>query len=248
MSDPLSIVASGIAIFDALKDFKRYADDVINAGKEKEEFRYRLDSVEIVCKALKTLKSGSHHPAEAWLKECLNDQHSPLVGLIKTMETMSKTLKSKSKNTKKPVTKGPKFMRKIMSIRKENLKWHSEKDNLEKLFDTIQTYCQSINTALNIVEINYARETKEDTTILRQDSDMRKEAEERSEIEKWLSPLDFRARQSEVFKIVAPKTGSWFLNLPEFQAWKDGFINNLPCYGEMGTGKVYYQRPAPFLF
>lgn len=236
MADPLSVISSSIAIFDAIKDFKRYAEDVINAGKEKEEFRYRLASVEVVSNALRDLESGSEHPAEAWLRECLQDRNSPLVGLVKTMKMVSETLKTKG--SKKIVKKGPKFMRVIKNFRKQDVKWHSEKDDLEKLFDTINTYCQSINTTLTTVGIEYARETKKDTTILRHDSDMRKEAEERSEIEKWLSPLDFRARQNEVFKNAAPKTGQWLLDLPEFQAWKDGFINTLPCYGEMGTGKV----------
>ncbi|CAG8959305.1 hypothetical protein HYFRA_00013075 [Hymenoscyphus fraxineus] len=236
MSDPLSVIASSIAIFDALKEFKRYADDVINAGEEREEFRCRLDRVEIVSKALNELASGSDHPAEAWLRECLRDPKSSLVGLVKTMRSMSEILKAKDQ--KKNVKKGPKFMRVIKNFRKQDVKWHSEKNDMEKYFDVINTYCQSINTTLNMVEIKYARETDKTTKKLLHDSEKKREEEERREIEKWLSPLDFVARQSEIHKYAAPKTGQWFIDLPQFQAWKDGLINTLPCYGEMGTGKT----------
>jgi hypothetical protein len=64
-----------------------------------------------------------------------------------------------------------------------------------------------------------------------------REESDRKAIERWLSPLDFQARQREIFEAAA-KTGKWFMEREEFNCWKKGKLEVLRCHGRVGTGKV----------
>lgn len=67
----------------------------------------------------------------------------------------------------------------------------------------------------------------------------REREEERKAIIAWLSPFEFRRRQSEIFNQSIP-TGETLLRSPVFEAWASGRPWSLFCYGMAGAGKVRY--------
>ncbi|KAG8825907.1 hypothetical protein FRC18_010190, partial [Serendipita sp. 400] len=62
--------------------------------------------------------------------------------------------------------------------------------------------------------------------------------EERQKILDWLSPINFFARQNEIFSTRQPDTGTWLLESSEFQKWKSGEAKTLWCVGMPGAGKT----------
>ena len=47
----------------------------------------------------------------------------------------------------------------------------------------------------------------------------------------WLSPLDLRQKQQDVYTDRQPGTGEWFLGSEDCKAWKEGEADVLWCYG-----------------
>ena len=47
----------------------------------------------------------------------------------------------------------------------------------------------------------------------------------------WLSPLNFKVTQRDIFKQRTEGTGNWLLDSPEFTAWLAGVSKTLWCFG-----------------
>ncbi|KAI9790610.1 MAG: hypothetical protein M1816_004942 [Peltula sp. TS41687] len=75
-------------------------------------------------------------------------------------------------------------------------------------------------------------------TLSKQEADrLRKEEDSlREEIERWLSPLEFLARQRDLSG-KRFETGQWLLKSEEFTSWAEGRPWQLRCYGDTGSGK-----------
>jgi hypothetical protein len=241
--DPLSIIAGSIAIFDALKEAYRFAEDVIKAPEERDEFTRRLDCVADIKKILGDCLAKEADPENSeWVKllDAKKNPNSPLAGLGQIMQKMLATLKTKE-----------------TSIRKwKDFKWHSEKKSLESYFVAIDGCCTRIVFVLSTANIEISRLSRENNALLKdtnsitrkmaanQEAQMEverldREESDRKAIERWLSPLEFQARQREIFEPAA-KTGKWFMEREEFRYWKKGELEVLRCHGRVGTGKVPY--------
>ncbi len=297
--DPLSILASTAAIFDALKAAYRFADDVFRADNEREEFRERLKCVEALRGTLEQcIAAEKDQPGHAWVKILMPDdpEESPLWGLQKTMDGMVATLQLKETALKQKL---------------KNFMWHSEKKSLESFFTAIATYCTAILGILSSASFGITRDTNtivralaisleetwqeqkrlqeerkvqqeekrkheeqeskfrdeerkrheeerrllvEEMRVQQEERNRReleqKRAEEESDrkhIQKWLSPVDFQARQRTIFE-QSYRTGQYFLQLPAFQYWKQGQINVLRCFGYAGAGKVRVRTSCSVCF
>jgi hypothetical protein len=231
MGDPLSVIASSIAIFDFLKEAYRFGEDVIKADDERREFESRLSCVGTVTETLDACIAGEKdQPGQAWVKHLdPKTKGSPLAGLEDTLKNMNKLL----------VWKKTSFKQKL-----KNFKWHSEKKDLEEYFVAIDGYYTRIMVILGSATMGLTRESFTFTKIMaagleddRRESKRLRDDTERKDIENWLSPLDFQARQREIFDVSA-KTGKWFLECCEFQYWEQGKVDVLRCYGDPGAGKV----------
>ncbi|TVY36955.1 hypothetical protein LSUB1_G005363 [Lachnellula subtilissima] len=229
--DPLSIIAGTIAIFDALKEAYRFADDVLKAPTEREEFTRRLLCVADIKRILVDCLAQEEDPEHSHLVQTLDikkNPQSPLVGLLEIMNRMLENLRTKETTARKW----------------KDFKWHSEKKSLEGFFVAIDGCCTRISLVLNTANIRLSRENnvllkkmaaKQDMQIEQESKD--REETERKAIERWLSPLDNQARQREIFE-GAVKTGNWFLELEQFRYWKRGELDVLRCHGTVGTGKT----------
>jgi hypothetical protein len=251
--DPLSIAASSIAIVDFLKESIRHIKDVIAADKDRQVLRERLDYVDTVTKSLDTLlKSERNHPGQSWmlLLDPNENEKSPLKGLKLAVEKLINALDPKNS---------------VWRHKIKNLDWHNEKDDLEALFVEINGFCAGIGAILVAANIEISRnaysvasetnlirkkmaaefdldreetrKAQEQTMRLQVEKEKRREEAERKEIERWLSPLDFQARQREILDTSA-RTGKHFIESPEFLNWEDGGVRLLRCYGPSGAGKV----------
>jgi hypothetical protein len=54
---------------------------------------------------------------------------------------------------------------------------------------------------------------------------------EHKTITEWLTPLNFKATQRDVFEQQTEGTGQWLLASHEFQTWLSGESRTLWCYG-----------------
>jgi hypothetical protein len=244
--DPFSALANGIAIFEGLKKFYRFANDAKKAPVERLEFHARFDSVHIALQntietLVNCLAKVKDRENTLWIKT-LKHPHSPLRGLEKLVEKVNKELEAKKGDIEKLWN---------------NLKWHSEKKHLEEDFNAIGNFCRDIRAILDNAVLENSYDNMKETTDVKdmirklkndldEDRTQKRTKEiqlERKLIESWLSNLDFQAIQKDMFE-QAVNTGSWFLNLPSFKIWKDGRLKVLQCYGKMGTGKVRCTSPV----
>jgi len=226
--DPLSIIAGTIAIFDALKEAYRFADDVLKAPTERDEFTRRLRCVADIKRILgDCLKEDPEHSHLVQTLD-MKRKDSPLAGLLDIMNQMLEKLRTKETTARKW----------------KDFKWHSEKKSLEGFFVAIDGYCTSISLVLSTANIRLSSENnvllknmaaKQDMQIEQENKD--REEKERKAIERWLSPLDNQARQRQIFE-GAITTDNWFLKLEQFQCWERGELDVLRCHGAFGTGKV----------
>lgn len=234
--DPLSILASSTALFGALKDGYRYAKDVIKAPEERREFTRRLDYVTDIKKILDDQLAKEDDPDNAPWVQLLSPQknpNSPLAQLLEIMNNMLATLKTKETSFRNL----------------KDLRWHSEKKELEKFFGAMDGCCSRIAAYLSIGSIGDSKilrennELSKDTNAITKKMAARQEAQieaenllreesDRKSIERWLSPLDFQARQREIFESAA-KTGEWFMELEEFKIWSEGKLEWLRCHGKL---------------
>lgn len=124
----VGVIGSSIAIFDALQKLRRYARDVINAPKEREDFDYRLNCVEAVIKAVKGAESAAA-PDAVWVHE-LNPTraNSAVYRLLLTMEKMADILRVDINDDS-------------LKAKFKNYKWHSEKKELETLLNQVKDHC-----------------------------------------------------------------------------------------------------------
>ena len=235
--DPLSILASSTALFDALNKTIKFAIDVIHADAERSEFISRLSCVKLVVETINDrMAEDEDLSQEKWYQTLnpLSNEQSPLHKLRKIMMEMLKRL-----GVEEVLEKRSKFRE---GMRKWT--WHYEKEKLEGMFGDIETCCGQITLVINLGQSKMLKRTKKTTdTILEnqaremEDKRREREEEERQKIEEWLSPLNFQAKQIELFEMAA-QTGQWFLEGPSFNSFALGEIDELRCYGDAGSGKV----------
>ncbi|KAK0501763.1 ankyrin repeat-containing domain protein [Armillaria luteobubalina] len=73
---------------------------------------------------------------------------------------------------------------------------------------------------------------------LRDHSDQKQNQELFLKVTSWISPLNFRAVQSEIYSRRVDGTGQWFLESEKFLRWVDGTESCLWCPGNPGVGKT----------
>lgn len=86
---------------------------------------------------------------------------------------------------------------------------------------------------------NDTKELKNRLLALEERGERKDREKERKAIISWLSPLEFRKRQAEIFTAKCTLTGNRLLESPEFNAWISGRPWDLLCQGMAGAGKVH---------
>ena len=215
MSDPLSIIAGTIAIFDFTDKGIRFARDVKNAGRERKEFEDKLKSLEQIQTSIKKCLDPGLEVNPGWKAE-LSVGSSPLMRLRDTVEDMLKTLEKAGS--------------KKHSLR--DILWHSEKKAFGEYFQNIDSYCSQVNMILTSAGLHETKQVHVEVVEIRKDM-------EREKIEAWIPAIDFQARHQD-FLDKANTSGKEFLGSLVFKCWSGGHLRKLRCFGDRGAGKVCF--------
>ena len=89
------------------------------------------------------------------------------------------------------------------------------------------------------VIVNDTTELKTRLRALEERGERKDREKERKAIISWLSPLEFRKRQAEIFSAKCTLTGNRLIESLEFKAWVLGRPWDLLCQGIAGAGKVW---------
>ena len=114
----------------------------------------------------------------------------------------------------------------------KRLKW--EPADIAELRARLASHISLLNALLGTIAISMTRETQAGM-----DRVTSHQTEQRhSQILDWLSPDDFAAQQSDLFRRYKAGTGQWLLNSHEFKLWLRGERPTLFCPGMPGAGKT----------
>lgn len=104
----------------------------------------------------------------------------------------------------------------------------------------IQNDTRTIRDDTKILQLD-ARDTNNRLRALEERGQRKDRAKERQAIISWLSPLEFRRRQTEILNAKCIWTAKRLLDSLEFNLWVSGRHWELSCQGQPGAGKV--QKP-----
>ena len=225
--DPLSTIASAIAILQTICASADFLHDVKRAAKERETFLVELQGLSSVIKALQRRQDDSQAAGSPELDDLfqtageLNEKYEyrgPKNG--KPAGDMALVYQTVAELYRKLRPKGqPKVWKRLA----QKMTHHWKKDEFMQMLQTLDEARGRIQMILYEADQVQHRETQ--GTI------------EKTAIQKWLSPFSFRTRQDELCKDRC-MTGDWFLKDETFQSWVLGPPRYLRCFGEAGAGKV----------
>lgn len=262
--DPLSVSASIVALLDCAEKIIRYAQDVYQFSKERQNF---LDGLEAIGSIAKRLDERLHkaQQGDTWY-EGLRD----LVSTSGKFTDDGRYISDPITKSEGPLARLYKIMAQLLTelmpsdpadrLKKlsQRLTWHWDKNKFEGYLKELVRCRDDVNFVLDQDHFALSKAIKEDATdtnrqvkeindrmisveanqLSLQDRQRRDEAElEREGIEKWLSPLEFLGRQEELFGQTFP-TGQWLVDSIPFKQWVQGKPWHLRCYGPAGSGKV----------
>jgi hypothetical protein len=227
------------AVLDHGKTVIDYIKDVKHANEEQKKL---LD--EVVATQLVLARLDSYANDDDW-----KDTMEALVAPRGPLDQLKLELKRMETKLKPPTGRFSKAGKALV--------WHFGKDDVKKHFDCIERIKTLLTLALhnnhrsapfkslsNIRELTKA--LKEDMgsvkemlkgkytsyyDALMKDQRARLEDEESLKVVKWLSDLNFWAKQDDAFKRCQEGTGEWLLSDSIFRSWMDGDTTVLWCPG-----------------
>ncbi|OOQ89141.1 putative ankyrin [Penicillium brasilianum] len=220
--DPLSVAASIAGVATAAFQIIGYLGTVASGGKERLSLLQELSNLWITITALQAQLAPDGNVVD---KENFPPQLLSLFetdGILKELDGLVKDVENKLKPRS---TRG--------SIR-QTLAWPLAKADVIQMVAKISRMQQTLHFALE--QSNYAL-TQE---IHRDGKAMKATMDETrlKEMINWLSPLNFIAKQSLLFKEQHEGTCKWFLGCEDFRAWKESENAILFCPGIPGAGKT----------
>lgn len=225
--DPISDIASIIALIAAAYQVVDYLSDLKDGGRERMRL---LAEVTNFCCALDNLKELLENDSqssesnekidEKWTKAV-----SPLLrdGLLEQCNEVVSTL------VKRLAPKGGK------ARLFQHLRWTFTKTEVHEAVERLHRLQTIINNVLSQISISLSQQIRDDAMISRQIL----EDQEAQDIRNWLSPLDFTTQQEAIFANHCPGTGSRFLKSEEYKCWKTADRSAIWCCGVPGAGKTY---------
>jgi hypothetical protein len=262
--DPLSVSASIVALLDCAEKIIKYAVDIYQASKERQKFLDGLQGTRSIIKRLHhrlqeaqqgdtwyeglrdlVATSGTFTDDGGYVSNPTIKSEGPLARLYKIMAKLLAELM--------PLDPTDRLKR-----LGQRVTWHWDKEKFAGSLTELMRSRDDINFVLDQDHFALSRAIKEDATdtnrqvrgindriqsledITQQSHEKRQQDEdelEREAIQQWLSPLEFLARQEELFG-QSFQTGQWLVDSVAFKQWVQGKPWHLRCYGPAGSGKV----------
>ncbi|KAL2869591.1 ankyrin repeat-containing domain protein [Aspergillus lucknowensis] len=219
--DPLSIAAGVAGLGTLAYQIIGYLGQVKAGGKERQALREEVRHLWLTITALQDLLS-----LDAIKNDQIPDALRPLFepdGIVKEviaqMEELDSKLKTQTSHGKVAQT----------------IAWPFTQKDAMQIIQRINRLQSTLHNGFT--QANY-RVTQD---IYHQGQDVKKAMDEArlKELIEWVSPLNFVAKQSMIWKQHHHGTCKWFLEREDFRAWREGDNTTVFCPGIPGAGKTF---------
>ncbi|MCJ1402435.1 hypothetical protein MMC11_005655 [Xylographa trunciseda] len=223
--DPLSLAASITALLQLTSTVVGYLNNVKEASKERAQVAVEASMVYSLLTSLK-YRVEDADPDDAWYTavRVLGQENGAIDQYQAALELLAANLDTRH---------GTKIGRALM--------WKFDKVEIMGILSKIERLKSLISVALTNDLFTLSKAMKEDISSIRKHVESVRvdaETETRQAIARWLTPLDFKARQRDIFCRRQDGTGEWLLDSPEFQTWVTEPGQVLYCSGMPGAGKT----------
>lgn len=241
--EAVGLAASILSLIDLSKTIYNWVHDAIKAGKEREKLLIVLDNLMMVLKSLRDREEAARqNPNVPWYQ-----------GLIALSRSAKQTSPGnwnaipdgtgKGEGVLKRLKQAIEKMILLLDISKgertrQRILWPHKKVKLEEMLIEIERWQKLVDSILDQDQFKLSLDTNARVQALEERGERKDREKERKAIISWLSPLEFRKRQAEIFSAKCTLTGNRLLESPEFQAWVSGRPWSLLCQGTPGAGKV----------
>jgi hypothetical protein len=259
--DGVSAVASFASLLEFLYKVTGWAIDTIKAKKERQKLLDGLDRLRSTIKSIDERRKDAK-PGDEWYDGLLE-----LVRTSGTLSPEGKYEPNPKHGSETSLSKLYMLLEGLneelspaegLKKYKQRLRYHWDKVKYEQLLKEFARCREEISFILDEDHFKISRAIRQDgKETLHEVSEIRsrmstledyqkrqeervvkqKDEADREAVEKWLSPLEFLARQEELYE-QAFGTGKWFLESLAFRHWVKGKPWHLRCYGVEGSGKV----------
>jgi len=247
----IDLRASICSLIEAAKTVIDYMKDVYEATEEKK----RLLEEVLATRDILT-KLDCHSNEEKWKKtmEALSRRQGPLEqlnGVLKRMDAKLRPPKGKWSTAAKaliwPFAKGEVslFLSRIERI-KTLLNLALQNEHLFSIIMSTVSNRRAVTEAIkasieSLVDMLKGKPVLPGPAALIVDQRSKSQDEEHARIIKWLSDLNFWAKQDDTFQRHQEGTCKWFLNDPTFQNWVEGPESSvLWCPGDRIVRSTFY--------
>jgi ankyrin repeat protein len=221
--DPLSLAASIAGVATVAFQIIGFLGTVGAGGTERRQLLQELTNLWITITALQAqiapdgeIPDEEHFPPQ--LKPLL-DSHGIVQELQGLVSEVEKKLKPRSSHS---------------NIR-QTLGWPLAKPDVVQFIERMGRMQQTLHVVLDQANYSLTRDIHRDGQAVKAVLD---EGRLKAMIE-WISPLNFVAKQSLLFKDHHEGTCKWFLGCEDFRLWKDSENAVLFCPGIPGAGKTF---------
>ncbi|MCJ1392629.1 hypothetical protein MMC18_005499 [Xylographa bjoerkii] len=223
--DPLSLTASITAVLQLTSTVVSYLNDVKQASKERAQVAVEASMVYSLLTSL-IYRIEDANAGDAWYTaiRALGEENGALDQYQAALKLLASKLDTRN---------GTKLGRALM--------WKFDKVEIIGILSKIERLKTLINVALTNDLFTLSKAMKEDVSSIRKHVESRQvdaNTNSRQVIASWLTALDFKARQQDIFSRRQDGTGQWLLDSPEFQTWLAEPGQVLYCSGMPGAGKT----------
>ncbi|MCJ1313134.1 hypothetical protein MMC25_006811 [Agyrium rufum] len=223
MADPLSITASIFAVLQLTSVVTKYTQELRGASKESAKLLLELSSLRGILESLSDFASSD----DAWIqssKILIGGSDGSLARLNDDLEGLRSQLE--------PVV----GLKKV----KKSVTWPFKHEEIRKIFGRLERFKSLFMLAMETDHISLSREINNNVLDVKDKlADMQQQCNSslRSDILKWLSPVDPSTNHIEACAKHETNTGGWLLDSDQYQSWlrQDGEV--LWLHGIPGAGK-----------
>ncbi|KAH7327406.1 ankyrin repeat-containing domain protein [Rhexocercosporidium sp. MPI-PUGE-AT-0058] len=256
----IGLLASITSLAEASKKLFTFAENVYKADEQRLDVLQQLSCLDAVSTAIERLKEQD--PNGTWIEELdPSDPTSPAGGLMVAVGKMEILLQMNGDRMEK--FKWHWNKKKLDPLFREInqyctsllviLGW-AQAEISAKIRLITRTTAENIDKMRELMEQDRRKRDEQGVSMMKiaetvknlEISDKARHTEQekayRKDVERWLSTLEFQARQQTILRNVNSSQGNsigqWFFESDEFKYWKEGKIKLLKGLGAPGAGKT----------
>lgn len=218
--DGISAIANIINLAEGAFRIVGYLKSVKEGGKARQSLLEELTLLWLVLEGLRQQFDPAPNALnEPWMR--------PLKPLFEEPEGVFSKIRKEVKYLETKLVRGSHKTSRFATT----IKWPFQEQQVYRTIDIIRSLQALISSAMAECNLGIARDIRKDicsVKSLAEDAHLQK-------VLSWLSPLNFRQKESEVLSLA--ENSSWVLDTTEFKSWCAGEARFLWCNGAPGAGK-----------